>query len=68
MDADDKPPKADWLNRSRVSQITLSCFAVGALLYAFGESSVRAAVWAGAACCLAIFARIAQAEAHYDGK
>ena len=63
-----RPPKPDWSSRNRVGQIVLSCLAVGAILFAFEESAVKAAVWAGIACCFAIFARIAQAEAHYERK
>ena len=60
--------KADWTAKSRLSQLTCTLFAAGAMLMAFSQTTAQAAVWAGLSCALAIFARIWQAEAHYEGK
>jgi hypothetical protein len=60
--------KAEWSSRNRVSQIVCMVLAAFCATEAFNVPAIQAATWAGLACCAAILARMAQAEAHYEGK
>lgn len=60
--------KADWTSRNRFGQIAFVLMTVGSLVTAFAEPAPQGILFAAAACCAAVGARICQAEAHYEGK
>lgn len=61
-------PRANWASRNRVNQIVCAAVAGVCVFLAFEQPAPRSAVWAGLACCAAVFSRIWQAEAHYERK
>lgn len=65
--SDDREPGGgpERAARYRVAECVFALAAGGFALKAFEVPAVQAAVWAGLACCAAVFARIAQAEAHH---